>query len=78
MSDSEEDSLDNYGKMKKDELKKACLDRNISTSGTVKALLKRLRENDVLKAQVEKASGEISQEVPCESCAENLKAGIIV
>ena len=78
LSDSEEDSPDNYCHMKKDELKKACLDRNIPTSGTVKALLKRLRENDMIKAQIEKASGGIAQEVPCESCAENLKAGIIV
>ena len=71
LSDSEEDTPEKYGHMKKEELKKECLDRNIPTSGTVKALLKRLRENDLIKAEIEKASGGISQEVQCESCAEN-------
>ena len=56
-SESEEDRPDNYCLMKKDEFKKACLDRNIPTSGTVKALLKRLWENNMIKAQIKKASG---------------------
>ena len=71
-SDESSDEEDNkYGKMKKDELKKQCLERNIPTSGTVKALVKRLQENDSVKEQVERASTEISPNIECESCKEN-------
>ena len=71
--DDDPESLDSdeYGNLKKEELKKVCLDRNLPTTGTVKALVKRLQENDVMKKEVEKASDGIAKNIKCESCEEN-------
>ena len=65
------ESDDMYVNLKKEELKKMCLDRNLPTSGTVKALVKRLQENDVMQKEVEKASAGIDKDIKCESCEEN-------
>ena len=69
-SSEDEDNI-KYSDMRKDELRKQCVERNLPASGSVKVLMKRLRENDLIKDQVEKASTGISPEVPCESCKEN-------
>jgi hypothetical protein len=53
--------------MKKEVLKRHCLNRNLPTSGTVKALVNRLQENDMVREQVKCASNEISPEIECES-----------
>ena len=75
LDDSDDESSgedDNkYTKMKKDELKRQCLDRNLPTAGTVKALVKRLQENDMVREQVASASNQISPEIECESCKQN-------
>ena len=71
--DSSEDDDDSeiYKELKKDELKKKCLERNIPTSGTVKALIRRLKENDQMKEQVAKSRDKSSPEYQCESCDNN-------
>ena len=68
--DSSEDDDDSeiYKELKKDELKKKCLERNIPTSGTVKALIRRLKENDQMKEQVAKSRDKSSPDYQCESC----------
>ena len=71
-SDEESDveaDVSAYDNLKKYELKEICMKRNLPGSGTLKALIKRLVENDALKKQVEKEKGCPGK--ICESCEEN-------
>ena len=55
--------------MKKYELRELCMKRNIPGSGTVKALIQRLEENDVSKEHIDY---EVRcPEKYCESCEDN-------
>ena len=60
-----------YCNFNKEELKKVRLDRNLPKAGTVKALIKRLQENDAMEKDMEKASDGIAKDINCESCEEN-------
>ena len=65
--DGEEPDSSKYTKMRKHELRHECLKRNLPASGSVKILVKRLKENDEIARNVN-VNGT---EKLCESCEEN-------
>jgi hypothetical protein len=66
-TDEEEDYT--YKDMKKIDLRQECVARKLPASGNIKALIKRLEENDSLKDDLKKNPG--TPDKLCESCEEN-------
>ena len=68
---AEDDTVDGskYKDMKKNDLRQECLSRKLPVSGNMKALVKRLEENDVLNDDIDKNAG--TPEKLCGRCEEN-------